>query len=118
LTTVLIHVTAKIPDKGIAMIDEENNSSVLSTWGAPESQATSKYTGIPRPIQVSKKEGDTDIETLTKQVYLLAQAHIGVSNTTIRLPITTAYADKAGEAAINGWLVESDDDLSTQLGFL
>jgi hypothetical protein len=110
--------TAKIPDKGIAMIDEENNSSVLSTWGAPESQATSKYTGIPRPIQVSKKEGDTDIETLTKQVYLLAQAHIGVSNTTIRLPITTAYADKAGEAAINGWLVESDDNLSTQLGFL
>jgi len=95
---------AKIPDKGIAALNREENRAILATFGDPESQATSSNTGLPQPIQVERKAGDTDIKTLTAQVYLLSQSHVGAMNSTARLPITTYYADRASEAAAEGYL--------------
>jgi hypothetical protein len=104
------------PDKGIACINDEQNLAYLSTYGQPEPLARGT-TGTPRPITVERKHGATDIETLTRQVYLLSQCHIGVANTTTRLPITTAYADRAATAAAKGHLPMSTD-LETGIGFL
>lgn len=88
------------PDKGVAAISKNEPRAFLATFGNPEFLAD-QGRGTPRPITVERKEGFTDIETLTKQAYLLSQSHIGVQNTTIRLPITTYYADQASEAAAN-----------------
>lgn len=88
------------PDKGVAAVSRNEPRAILATFGNPEFLAD-RGSGTPRPITVERVGGSTDIETLSKQVYLLSQSHIGVQNTTIRLPITTYYADKASEAAAN-----------------
>jgi hypothetical protein len=104
------------PDKAIACINDEQHLAYIATYGQPEPLAKGT-TGTPRPITVERKHGDTNIETLTRQVYLLAQCHIGVANTTTRLPITTAYADRAATAAAKGHLPMTSD-LETGIGFL
>jgi hypothetical protein len=104
------------PDKAIACINDEQHLAYISTYGQPEPLAKGT-TGTPRPITVERKHGDTDIGTLTRQVYLLSQCHIGVANTTTRLPITTAYADRAATAAAKGHL-PTTTDLETGIGFL
>ena len=108
---------AKVPDKGIAALNQEEGRAILATFGDPESQATSSNTGLPQPIQVERKAGDTDIETLTAQVYLLSQSHVGAVNSTARLPITTYYADRASEAAAEGYLPETSK-LRQNIGFI
>lgn len=108
---------ANVPDKGIAALNEKEAHAILASFGKPESQATSQYTGLPQPIQVERKEGTTDIETLTSQVYLLSQSHIGAISATARLPITTYYADRASEAAAEGYL-PSTSRLRKNIGFL
>lgn len=108
----------KVPQKGVAFIDELNSSSIILNWGAPEYLAE-RNKGIPRPLQINKKCGSTSIDTISKQIYLLSQANISVDNTTVRLPITTFYADKVGEASINGWLSNKNTSgINTKLGFL
>lgn len=104
------------PDKGIACINDAQTLAYVVTYGQPEPLARGT-TGTPRPITVEHKHGATDIETLTRQVYLLSQCHIGVANTTTRLPITTAYADRAATAAAKGHLPMTTD-LETGIGFL
>lgn len=104
------------PDKGIACINDEQHFAYIATYGQPEPLAKGTI-GTPRPITVERKLGDTDIETLARQVYLLTQCHIGVANTTTRLPITTAYADHAATAAAKGHLPLTTD-LETGIGFL
>jgi len=102
------------PSKGIASIDRALDRAYLLTFGDPEDLANR---GTPRPITVARAEGSTDIETLARQVYLLAQCHIGVSNTTVRVPISTSYADRAAEAAANGHLPKTSS-LETGIGFI
>lgn len=102
------------PSKGIASIDRALNRAFLLTFGDPEDLAGR---GTPRPITVERAEGPTDIKTLTRQVYLLAQCHIGVSNTTVRVPISTSYADRAATAAANGHLPKTTE-LETAIGFI
>ncbi len=104
------------PDKGIACINDEQNLAYVATYGYPEPLAKGT-TGTPRPITVARKHGTTNIETLVRQIYLLTQCHIGVANTTTRLPITTAYADQAATAAAKGHLPLTTD-LETGIGFL
>lgn len=104
------------PNKGVACINDEQDLAYIATYGQPEPLARGT-TGTPRPITVERTHGSTDIETLTRQVYLLAQCHIGVANTTTRLPITTAYADRAASAAAKGHLPMTTD-LETGIGFL
>lgn len=102
------------PAKGVASIDRALNRAYLLTFGDPEDLANR---GTPRPITVERAEGSTDIETLARQVYLLSQCHIGVSNTTVRVPISTSYADRAAEAAANGHLPKTTS-LETGIGFI
>ncbi|OYR38618.1 Piwi domain-containing protein [Halorubrum sp. Hd13] len=108
---------ASVPDKGVAAINESDAHAILSSFGKPESQATSQYTGLPQPIQVEREAGDTDIGTLASQVYLLSQSHIGAISTTARLPITTYYADRASEAAAEEYLPPTSR-LRKNIGFL
>lgn len=96
-----------------ACINDEQHLAYIATYGQLEPLAKGT-TGTPRPITIERKHGRTDIEMLTRQVYLLAQCHIGVANTTTRLPITTAYADRA---AAKGHLPMTAD-LETGIGFL
>jgi len=108
---------ASVPDKGIAVLNESEAHGILASFGKPESQATSQYTGLPQPIQVEREAGETDIETLASQVYLLSQSHIGAISATARLPITTYYADRASEAAAEGYLPPTSR-LRKNIGFL
>lgn len=108
---------ASVPDKGIAALNESDAHAILASFGKPESQATSQYTGLPQPIQVEREAGRTDIKTLASQVYLLSQSHIGAMSATARLPITTYYADRASEAAAEGYLPPTSR-LRKNIGFL
>lgn len=56
------------------MCNQNEPKATLVTFGAPESLATSNYSGLPRPIQIERIAGDTDIESLARQVYLLSQS--------------------------------------------
>jgi argonaute-like protein implicated in RNA metabolism and viral defense len=47
--------------------------------------------------------GETDLMLLAEQVYWLSEMQVG-SIQTVRLPITTYYADKAAEYALEGLL--------------
>lgn len=102
------------PSKGIASIDRALERAYLLTFGDPEDLAGR---GTPRPITVKRVEGSTEIETLARQVYLLSQCHVGVSNTTVRIPISTSYADQAAEAAAKGHLPKTSS-LETGIGFI
>ena len=108
---------ASVPDKGVAALNKSDDHAILASFGKPESQATSQYTGLPQPIQVEREAGDTDIRTLVSQVYLLSQSHIGAISATARLPITTYYADRASEAAAEEYLPPTSK-LRKNIGFL
>nr|ANC90310.1 argonaute [Expression vector NLS-NgAgo-pcDNA3.1] len=105
------------PVKSIAAINQNEPRATVATFGAPEYLATRDGGGLPRPIQIERVAGETDIETLTRQVYLLSQSHIQVHNSTARLPITTAYADQASTHATKGYLVQTGA-FESNVGFL
>lgn len=90
--------------------------SLQRTLGLPSS-------GCPTYVQPRElphtwhSSGKLDRRQLTRQVYLFAPCHIGVANTTMRLPITTGYADRASTAAAKGNLPMTSD-LETGIGFL
>ena len=49
--------------------------------------------GSPKPLKIEKIYGSLDMITILNQIYALAQIHVG-STKSMRLPITTGYADK------------------------
>lgn len=110
-------VQFEVPTKSVAVCNQNSPKATLVTFGAPETLATSDYSGLPRPIQIERIAGNTDIEILVRQVYLLSQSHVGVHNSTARLPITTLFADKASSAATKGHLVQTGT-FEPNLGFI
>lgn len=57
----------------------------------------------PKPLLIRRRQGDTDLLVLAEQVYWLSKIH-GGSSQTIRLPITTYYADRIAEVTLQGLL--------------
>lgn len=53
--------------------------------------------GSPKPLKIEKTYGSLDMITILNQIYALSQIHIG-STKSMRLPITTGYADKICKA--------------------
>lgn len=51
------------------------------------------HLGSPNPLKIQKTYGELDIDTIITQIYYLSQIHVG-SPKSMRLPITTGYADK------------------------
>ena len=49
--------------------------------------------GSLKPLKIEKTYGDIDMLTILNQIYALTQIHVG-SIKSMRLPITTGYADK------------------------
>lgn len=78
-----------------------DNEVALMTTGRTEIKGGTNF--VPRPITVRRRRGDTRPGILAAQAYWLSEMHIG-STQTIRLPITTYYADAAAEYALEGLL--------------
>ncbi|MDZ4992308.1 hypothetical protein GNF80_04880 [Clostridium perfringens] len=53
--------------------------------------------GSPKPLKIEKSYGDIDMLTVLSQIYALTQIHVGATKS-LRLPITTGYADKICKA--------------------
>lgn len=53
--------------------------------------------GSPKPLKIEKAYGSLDMITILNQIYALSQIHVG-STKSMRLPITTGYADKICKA--------------------
>jgi hypothetical protein len=91
----------EVTAKGVAFHVHNGNHTYLTTTGGKE-----RIPGTPRPIQIVKRHGSTDRETLVEQAYWLSEAHVGSLNRSTRLPITTYYADACADFAMNGYLIE------------
>lgn len=102
------------PRRSMAAFAPNGKTAYLVTYGRNEPAIND---GVPRPITVERVAGNTDIETLARQVYLLSECHVSAANSTIRLPITTAYADKASDAVAKGYL-SSRTGFTRGIGFL
>ncbi len=87
--------------KGIAFHVHNGNHSYLTTTGGREG-----VPGTPRPLQIVKRHGSTDLDTLAEQTYWLSEAHVGSLSRSTRLPITTYYADKCADFAMKGYLTK------------
>lgn len=79
----------KNPEKSIYVINE-NKAYVITT-------DIKENLGSPRPLKIEKTYGDLDMITILNQIYALSQIHVG-STKSMRLPITTGYADKICKA--------------------
>jgi len=90
-----------IADKGIAFHVHNGEHSYLTTTGGKEGSP-----GTPRPLQIVKRYGSTDLDTLAEQTYWLSEAHVGSLSRSTRLPITTYYADKCADFAMKGYLTK------------
>ncbi|WP_045143632.1 Piwi domain-containing protein [Clostridium butyricum] len=51
----------------------------------------------PNPLKIEKTYGDVEMKSILEQIYSLSQIHVG-STKSLRLPITTGYADKICKA--------------------
>lgn len=71
-----------------------NDEAVILTTGDRESKVSENSS--PRPLRIRHRIGEMDVLTLAEQVYWLSEMQVG-STQTIRLPITTYYADRAAE---------------------
>ncbi|WP_318571261.1 Piwi domain-containing protein [Salinigranum marinum] len=91
----------EVADKGVAFHVHNGNHSYLTTTGGRE-----RIPGTPRPLQIVKRHGSTDLDTLAEQAYWLSEAHIGSLSRSTRLPITTYYADKCADFAMKGYLTK------------
>jgi hypothetical protein len=78
------------------------DQAIVLTTGAK--QAKIHQNASPQPLLVRRRHGTTDLLTLAEQVYWLSEMHIG-SSQTVRLPITTYYADRIAEVALKGFLL-------------
>jgi hypothetical protein len=90
-----------IADKGIAFNVHNGEHSYLTTTGGKEGSP-----GTPRPLQIVKRHGSTDLDTLAEQTYWLSEAHVGSLSRSTRLPITTYYADKCADFVMKGYLTK------------
>ncbi len=88
-----------VADKGVAFHVHNGDHSYLTTTGGKE-----RIPGTPRPLQIVKRYGSTDLDTLAEQTYWLSEAHVGSLSRSTRLPITTYYADKCADFAMKGYL--------------
>lgn len=88
------------PDKGYIWEHCLNEALILTT-GKQEAKVSPNSS--PRPLRIRKRMGKTDLMLLAEQVYWLSEMQVG-SIQTVRLPITTYYADKAAEYALLGLL--------------
>jgi hypothetical protein len=77
------------------------NEAVILTTGEREAKVSENSS--PRPLRIRKRMGDMNLLTLAEQVYWLSEMQVG-STQTIRLPITTYYADRAAGFAQEGLL--------------
>lgn len=89
----------EVAAKGVAFHAHNGNHTYLTTTGGKEG-----VPGTPRPIRIVKRHGSTDLDTLAEQAYWLSEAHVGSLNRSTRLPITTYYADKCADFAMDGYL--------------
>lgn len=87
--------------KGVAFHVHNGEHSYLTTTGGKES-----VPGTPRPLQIVKRHGSTDLDTLAEQTYWLSEAHVGSLSRSTRLPITTYYADACADFAMKGFLTK------------
>ncbi len=74
-----------------------DDEAAIMTTGASEMKGSRNF--VPRPITIRRRLGDTRLGILAAQAYWLSEMHIG-STQTVRLPITTYYADAAATAAL------------------
>ena len=91
----------EVADKGVAFHVHNGEHTYLTTTGGNE-----RVPGTPRPIQLVKRHGSTDLDTLAEQTYWLSEAHVGSLSRSTRLPITTYYADKCADFAMQGYLTK------------
>jgi len=87
--------------KGVAFHVHNGEHSYLTTTGGKEN-----VPGTPRPLQIVKRHGSTDLDTLAEQTYWLSEAHVGSLSRSTRLPITTYYADSCADFAMKGYLTK------------
>lgn len=88
------------PDKGYVW-EHCPNEAIILTTGTREAKVSPNSS--PRPLRIRKRLGNSDLLLLAEQVYWLSEMQVG-STQTIRLPITTYYADRAAECTLNGLL--------------
>lgn len=88
------------PKRGWGWVHSHNEAVILTTG---DREAKVSPNSSPRPLRIKRRMGDTDLLTLAEQVYWLSEMQVG-STQTIRLPITTYYADRAAEFAQEGLL--------------
>ena len=81
--------------------EHSRDEAVILTTGEKEAKVSENSS--PRPLRIRKRMGDMDLLTLAEQVYWLSEMQVG-STQTIRLPITTYYADRAAGFAQEGLL--------------
>lgn len=81
------------PRPGI-FIKNDNEAFLVTTEITPtiENNKESKL-GSPNPLKIQKTYGELDMKIILTQIYYLSQIHVG-SPKSMRLPITTGYADK------------------------
>ena len=97
----------EVASKGTGFVSRNVDHSYLATTGKPEIKPGNP-TGTPRPIQVMKRHGSTDLGALTNQVYWLSEAHVGSVSRSTRLPITTYHADRCAEHGREGYLLSGE----------
>ena len=87
----LVGTTYTNPPRGWVW-EHSHNEAVILTTGDREAKVSQNSS--PRPIRIRKRMGETDLLILAEQVYWLSEMQVG-STQTVRLPITTYYADRA-----------------------
>jgi argonaute-like protein implicated in RNA metabolism and viral defense len=97
----------EVADKGVGFVSKYEEQAFLATTGKPELKPGNRL-GTPRPIRITKRHGPTDVETLTKQVYWLSEAHVASISRSTRLPITTHYADLCADHARKGYMIHDE----------
>ena len=93
----------EVANKGTGFVSNHTDHAYLATTGKPE-----RLPGTPQPIQLIKRHGSTDLQTLTRQAYWLSEAHVGSVSRSTRLPITTYYADLCADHARKGYLLNGE----------
>lgn len=91
----------EVSSKGTSFLVHNGDHAYITTTGGKEN-----VPGTPRPLQIVKRYGSTDMETLLEQVYWLSEAHVGSISRSTRLPITTYYADQCADFAMKGYLLK------------
>ena len=87
------------PEKGYAWYYCPDEAIILTTGKREAKIANSS----PRPLRIRRRLGETNLIILAEQIYWLSEMQVG-STQSIRLPITTYYADRSAELVLEGIL--------------